>query len=53
MVLIAGDRTYHPSLHRRASEWNGEGDALALTAATPGIYALPPECKGILQTTPR
>jgi len=42
LVLIAGDRTYHPSLHRRAGEWNGESDALALTAGSElvGIYAL-------------
>ena len=42
LVLIAGDRTYHPSLHRRAAEWNGDGDALALTAGSQlvGIYAL-------------
>ena len=23
LVLIAADRTYHPSLHRRAAEWTG------------------------------
>lgn len=42
LVLIAGDRTYHPSLHRRASEWNGDGDALAMTTGSQlvGIYAL-------------
>jgi phosphatidylglycerophosphate synthase len=42
LVLIAGDRTYHPSLHRCAGEWNGEGDALALTTGSEltGIYAL-------------
>lgn len=42
VVLIAGDRTYHPSLHRRASEWNGESEALALTTGTQlvGIYAI-------------
>jgi uncharacterized protein (TIRG00374 family) len=40
LVLIAGDRTYHPSLHRRAAEW--DGDALALTTGSlaVGIYAL-------------
>ena len=39
LVMIAGDRTYHPSLHRLAAEWN-EGDALALTTGTElaGIY---------------
>ena len=30
LVLIAGDPIYHPSLHRRAGEWTGEDDALAL-----------------------
>lgn len=42
LVLIAGDRTYHPSLHRRANEWNVEGDALALVTGNQlvGIYAL-------------
>jgi phosphatidylglycerophosphate synthase len=42
LVLIAGDRTYHPSLHGRASEWNGESDALVLTTGTQlaGIYAI-------------
>jgi uncharacterized protein (TIRG00374 family) len=42
LVLIAGDRTYHPSLHRLAAEWNGDGDALALTTGSQplGIYAL-------------
>lgn len=30
LVLTAGDRIYHPSLHRRAGEWDGEGNALAL-----------------------
>ncbi len=42
LVLIAGDRTYHPSLHRRASEWNGESDALALMTGSQlaGIYAV-------------
>ena len=42
LVLIAGDRTYYSSLHRRAAEWSGEGDALALTTGNQlvGIYAL-------------
>ena len=34
LVLIAGDRTYHPSLHRRADEWDGRDDALALTTGS-------------------
>ena len=42
VVLISGDRTYHPSLHRRAAEWNGNGGALALRTGNQlvGIYAL-------------
>jgi phosphatidylglycerophosphate synthase len=42
VLLIAGDRTYHPSLHRRASEWNAESDALALMTGSQlvGIYAI-------------
>ena len=42
VVLISGDTTYHPSLHRRAAEWNANGGALALTTGTQlvGIYAL-------------
>ena len=30
-MLIAGDRVYHPSLHRRAAEWDGEAQCLVLT----------------------
>jgi len=30
LVLIAGDRVYHPLLHRRAGEWDRRGTALAL-----------------------
>ena len=33
LVLIAGDRTYHPSLHRRAGEWSEESGALTLTSS--------------------
>jgi len=42
LVLIAGDRIYHPSLHRRAGEWDGENTALALMTAEEfvGIGAL-------------
>ena len=42
LVLIAGDGTYHPSLHRRAAEWNAAGDALALMTGNHlvGMYAL-------------
>jgi len=31
IVLMMGDRTYHPSLHRMLDEWQGENGALALT----------------------
>jgi phosphatidylglycerophosphate synthase len=42
VVLIAGDRTYHPSLHRRAAEWSGGSGVWALMTDTKlaGIYAL-------------
>jgi uncharacterized protein (TIRG00374 family) len=30
LVLIAGDAVYHPSLHRRAGEWDQQSHALAL-----------------------
>ncbi len=45
VVLIAGDRTYHPSLHRRAAEWNSHEAALAMTTGVTlvGIYVLPPD----------
>ncbi len=44
LVLMAGDRTYYPSLHRRAAEWSGAADALALTSGNQlvGIHALSP-----------
>jgi phosphatidylglycerophosphate synthase len=32
LVLIAGDRVYHPSLHTRVAEWDGGADALTLVA---------------------
>jgi phosphatidylglycerophosphate synthase len=40
IVLIAADRTYHPSLHRRAADWKGN-KVLALTAdgQPTGLYA--------------
>jgi phosphatidylglycerophosphate synthase len=42
VVLIAGDRTYHPALHRRAAEWDGEGGARALITGRQlvGMYLL-------------
>ena len=41
LVLISGDRTYHPSLHQRAAEWEGS-ESLALKTGTQlvGVYAL-------------
>jgi phosphatidylglycerophosphate synthase len=47
LVLIDGNRTYHPSLLRKAAEWNNERSALALALASDdelaGIFALPVE----------
>jgi phosphatidylglycerophosphate synthase len=42
LVLIAGDRVYHPSLHKRVAEWDGTGDALTLMTdcETVGICSL-------------
>ena len=41
IILVAGDRTYHPSLHRRAAEWDGAGILALTTGGQPvGIYAL-------------
>jgi phosphatidylglycerophosphate synthase len=42
MMLVAADSTYYPGLFRRASEWDGETRALALTTGDDpiGIYAL-------------
>lgn len=42
LVLIAGDRTYNPSLHRLAAEWNGDADGMALATRDDlvGIYVL-------------
>jgi len=34
LVLIAGDRVYHPSLHKRAAEWDGGADALTLVTGS-------------------
>ena len=34
LVLIAGDRVYHPSLHRRVGEWDGQDNALALVTGS-------------------
>jgi phosphatidylglycerophosphate synthase len=42
LVLIAGDRVYHPSLHKRVAEWDGAGDALTFMTdcETVGICSL-------------
>ena len=42
LVLMAGDRVYHPSLHKRVAEWDGTGDALTLMTdcETVGICSL-------------
>ncbi len=42
LVLIRGDRSYHPSLLRKAIAWTGMTGALALTTETAlaGIYVL-------------
>jgi phosphatidylglycerophosphate synthase len=42
LVLIDGNRTYHPSLLRKAAEWNNESSALALSSddELAGILAL-------------
>jgi phosphatidylglycerophosphate synthase len=42
LVLIAGDRIYHPSLHKRVAEWDGTQDALTLVSngETVGIGSL-------------
>ena len=44
-VLIDGNRTYHPSLLRKAGEWKDGTTALALASGEElaGIYALPVE----------
>ena len=42
LVLIAGDRVYHPSLHKRVAEWDGTADALTFMTdcETVGICSL-------------
>jgi phosphatidylglycerophosphate synthase len=42
LVLIAGDRVYHPSLHKRVADWDGTGDALTLMTdcETAGLCSL-------------
>jgi phosphatidylglycerophosphate synthase len=43
LVLIDGNRTYHPSLLQKAADWNNERSALALATddELAGIFALP------------
>ena len=55
VVLMAGDRTYHPSLHRRAAEW-GAPKVWALTTDShpAGIYAFAtPQTIHLLKQCPR
>ena len=42
LILIAGNRTFHPALFRKVSEWDGISGALALVTAEQlaGIFAL-------------
>jgi phosphatidylglycerophosphate synthase/uncharacterized membrane protein YbhN (UPF0104 family) len=53
-VLIAADRTYHPSLHRRAVEWNGSGVLAPCTDGRPaGIFVCAtPEATELLKRCP-
>ncbi len=45
LVLIDGNRTYHPSLLRKAAEWNNDRSALAVATddELAGIFAVPVE----------
>jgi len=45
VVLLDGNRTYHPLLIKKAAEWNDGSTALALTSGDQlaGIFALPVE----------
>ena len=45
LILIAGNRTFHPALFRQVAEWNGTDGALALVTSEElgGIYALTAE----------
>ena len=42
LLLVAGDRTYQPSLHRLVSEWDGQSKTLELAtgSAPAGLFAL-------------
>ncbi|MCU1301298.1 MAG: hypothetical protein JWQ87_1582 [Candidatus Sulfotelmatobacter sp.] len=50
LVLIAGDRVYHPSLNKRVTEWDRTGDALMLMtdSETVGICSLSREASSDL-----
>ena len=50
LVLIAGDRVYHPSLHKQVTEWDATGDALVLMTGseTAGICSLSREASSDL-----
>jgi len=54
LVLVAADRTYHPSLHRRAAEWQGSQPlALATGTRLAGIWAATLEqASGLLEGCP-
>ena len=54
LVLIAAGRTYHPSLHRRAAEWNGTQVLALTTDGQPvGMYAFTtPSAIGLLKRCP-
>lgn len=43
LLIIEGNRTYHPTLFRQANEWTGKERALALVAGDEavGIYVIP------------
>jgi phosphatidylglycerophosphate synthase len=45
LILIAGNRTFHPALFRQVTEWNGTDGALTLVTGEElaGIYALTAE----------
>lgn len=55
LVLIAGDRVYHPSLHKRVAEWDGTGDALTFMSdrETAGLCSLSrPASRDLSRRTP-
>ena len=48
LVLVDGNKTYHPSLLRKATDWNDDSSALVLTSGERpiGIYVLSAEMIG-------